>query len=83
MADFTGVVVRSGDNYRFDNDDGTQGQRLTTASLEEGHFEDHEINLAPYADEFLEVNGQWEHDWILETEIVSHSAQKNSSSSGS
>lgn len=76
MSDFTGTVNEYGGKYFFDNDDGTQKQRLTRAKLG-GDFEKEEIDLEPYANQSIKVNGQWEHDWILEAEIVGESGSNS------
>lgn len=67
MARFTGTVA----NGRFDNDDGTPQQRLTTAALADGRpaWENHEIDLSTYEGQQIGVEGEWEHDWILEATI--------------
>lgn len=75
LSEFTGRVVQTPAGYRFDNDDGTKGQRLTKAKLGESP-QSKEIDLKPYADESLKVRGQWEHDWIMEAEILEHHRSK-------
>jgi hypothetical protein len=75
LGEFTGRVVQTPAGYRFDNDDGTKGQRLTKAKLGESP-QSKEIDLKPYADESLKVRGQWEHEWIMEAEILEHHRSK-------
>jgi hypothetical protein len=75
LSEFTGRVVQTAAGYRFDNDDGTKGQRLTKAKLGESP-QSKEIDLKPYADESLKVRGQWEHDWIMEAEVLEHHRSK-------
>ena len=67
MATFTGTVR----NGRFDNDDGTPQQRLTTASLADGRpaWEANEIDLRQQEGDQLTVDGEWQREWILEARI--------------
>lgn len=68
MPTQTGSVVNEGENYYFDNDDGTTRQRLSTGGL--GGSRPHTdpintIHLAAFHDFRLEVEGDWEHDVII------------------
>ena len=71
MAEFTGTV-RYKDQFsecRFDNDDGTDDQRLTRSSV--GKPPDpNKIDLSPFRDQSVKVSGDWQHDWIYEARIA-------------
>ena len=68
---FTGTVAYSEQKVRyiFNNDDGTTEQRVTRASLG-GNYERDEIDLAKYNNQHVSVNGEWEHEWILDATVV-------------
>lgn len=66
---FTGEVVKRPQGARFNNDDGTEGQRLTRATLGE-KFPDKEIDLSSYVGRRIKVRGQWEHDWIIGADVL-------------
>lgn len=69
MASFVGLVVSTGQGARFDNSDGTSGQRLTRAALGGNKFAQ-EIDLTPYIGRTIEVSGNEQHDWIFEAQIL-------------
>jgi hypothetical protein len=74
MGEFTGVVVTNNrGEWRFHNEDGTI-QRLTRAKLGEDPAAK-EIDLAQYANEQLKVRGSWQHEWLIEAEILEHNPQ--------
>jgi hypothetical protein len=76
MTTFTGVVENyskdnSKNDWRFSNDDGTRGQLLTTSPVGRDK-EAGRIELAPYANQTLGVEGDGQHEWICEAKILSH-----------
>ncbi len=76
MNQFTGQVVFNDrlQDWVFYNVDGTTDQSLTTASAGQDP-QPGKIDLAEYKDEYLLVEGIWDHAWIREAKIVQHSAE--------
>ena len=78
MASYTGQVIQDQNgNWRFANDEdgGNNLQRLSKASIRETMQArlTKEIDLSQYKNEYLEVDGDWEHEWLLEANITKHS----------
>ncbi len=77
MNSFTGWVNEYDGHFYFDNDDGTDRQRLTRADWD-GDYSGETIDLAPFAGQFISVNGQWEHEWIICAEILNEKSGNDS-----
>jgi hypothetical protein len=74
MNKFTGQVLFSDhvNDWCFQNDDGTADQRLTTASVGQDPSGS-KIDLSQYKDQYLLVEGVWEHAWIYNASVLQHS----------
>ncbi len=79
-----GFVVSTPKGWRFVPDfDRSIHKRLTEhAQQEPGSYESDEINLEPYAEQFIRVEGfyGYEDDWVLSAEIVSDTREDSQTS---
>lgn len=62
---FKGTVVESQGDFVFDNEDGTRGQRLSTGKVGEQTERANLIGLEPFRNRKIEVDGEFEHDFIV------------------
>ncbi len=69
MSRFIGWMSEYENRFYFDNDDGTDKQMLTRADWD-GDYRSEIIDLAPFAGQFISVDGQWEHEWIIRAAIL-------------
>jgi hypothetical protein len=60
-----GSVVSENGQFVFKNDEDGVVQRLSTAALGSHLDPRNEIRLEPFRDDRLQVEGEWQHDWLV------------------
>lgn len=70
MATQRGTVIVKNGKYYFKNDDGDVVQTLATRSVGQQNDPKNQINLEPFRDSRMEVEGQWERDYIVDVTSI-------------